>query len=317
MEGRIWGMLAAFLFVVVLSGGVAYTVSFEEVRKEYFNLQNQVEMLDKTIKSRQIVLDARLEKARSIAEQNARITNLERKALELDLAKTELLASIDHHAASAAATSRKLVETIEQVRRKASGTPLPELKLRSGEVLQGARIQTVTDADMSVLHSLGVTRLSPGQLPRDLVSKFKFGFVASHAPAASDEKKGDLSTPGATSSTGSALSADSAAVNKAETAKAMAKERKIQDLKDKTAKLDAQMTVARGNRDIWKKKADEYRMLHMNAEAQGRISSYLARVKDASSVADQFEAQITNLRAQIQLLQHEIVSLTKSADSSQ
>lgn len=317
MEGRIWGMLAAFLFVVVLGGSVAYMVGFEEVRREYFNLQNQIETLEKTIKSRQVVLDARMEKAKSIAAQNARVTDLERKILELDAAKAQLLAGIDQQTAAAAAASKELVDTVELVRKKASGMLLPEMKLPSGEILQGVRIQTVTDADVSVLHSLGVSRLLPKQVPQDLASKFRFGFVASHAPppAAKSDTSSDSASP---SPSGQPVAADAVAASKADAARAEAEkaanQRKIRELKDRTAKLDSQMTVVRGNRDIWRKKADEYTKLHSEAEAKGRINSYLIKAREAAEIADQFEIQITNLRAQIQLLQHETVSLMKSSE---
>jgi hypothetical protein len=84
----------------------------------------------------------------------------------------------------------EIVEAVRDVRRKASGEMIPELRLTDGQVLKNVKIQNITDYDMVASHDLGLARITLSRLPDPYKDRFRTGmspdFASEPAPVPLD-----------------------------------------------------------------------------------------------------------------------------------
>lgn len=71
------------------------------------------------------------------------------------------------------ALQEKFVELVMEVRAKSAGTAFPDLALSGGRTLQAATIQKVTNMEVTVSHTGGVTRVPLKDVPLEIRQKYR------------------------------------------------------------------------------------------------------------------------------------------------
>lgn len=170
MENRVVGMLAAFFFIVLFAVGVSYFFEIDSRRSEYNQAKSLLESNQTGITNKQSQLDnlrVQYDTARQTVERNSSLTDtkarLSREVAELKAAREKLVLDFATH--------------VTKVRGASEGTELGVITLATGQGLQAARIQKVSDDDVTFSHSLGVTKVAPENLPPDLRQKFRHGMA--------------------------------------------------------------------------------------------------------------------------------------------
>lgn len=170
MENRVVGMLAAFFFIVLFAVGVSYFFEIDSRRSEYNQAKSLLESNQTGISNKQSQLDSlrlQYDATREIVERNSALTDaksrLTREITELKAAREKLVLDF--------------ATNVTKVRSGSEGAELGVITLATGQGLQAAKIQKVSDDDVTFTHSLGVTKVAPENLPPDLRQKFRHGMV--------------------------------------------------------------------------------------------------------------------------------------------
>lgn len=170
MENRVVGMLAAFFFIVLFAVGVSYFFEIDSRRSEYNQAKSLLESNQSGIANKQSQLDSlriQYDATREIVERNSSLSDaksrLTREIAELKAAKEKLVADF--------------AARVIKVRGSSEGADLGVITLATGQGLQAAKIQKVTDDDVTFTHSLGVTKVAPENLPPDLRQKFRHDMI--------------------------------------------------------------------------------------------------------------------------------------------
>jgi hypothetical protein len=170
MENRVVGMLAAFFFIVLFAVGVSYFFEIDSRRSEYNQAKSLLESNQTGIANKQSQLDAlriQYDATREVVERNSGLSDaksrLTREIAELKAAKEKLVSDF--------------AGEVIKVRGGSEGADLGVITLATGQGLQAAKIQKVTEDDVTFTHSLGVTKVAPENLPADLRQKFRHDMV--------------------------------------------------------------------------------------------------------------------------------------------
>lgn len=174
MEAKFVIYFVLFLALFGLGFGVYHTTEIDEANKELASAVQQVETLEAHIKTQTAQLELRREVAALMTV--ADIMQKEVNSIRDDIANTredEIRARKDFE------------QAILKSRQDAAGLVLDEAVLPSGLRLRNARVQKVEGDTTTILHSEGISKLSPEMLPQELQERFRFGAVqsASEKPA--------------------------------------------------------------------------------------------------------------------------------------
>jgi hypothetical protein len=169
------GVVVFTILVLVVGGlGAAY-IDMEIVRGEFYNRGDALNTLRGRLAEARRELDTR---TRVLDERQ----NKDRHLDSLDQDKQVLLEQIAVMEREMAAARTDLANTVRDVRAKAAGTTLAELRLMNGQVLNGVRFLNVSNSEISVSHDRGMLRLPAANLPLDLQDRFRFGTLPSDPP---------------------------------------------------------------------------------------------------------------------------------------
>lgn len=165
VEGKA-GILAVAL--LLLGGAIAgqyywrhhdKTQELAELRVLLNQSRSMLQMKEAYVKTREIPFEsdkALVSRFNAISEEHAQLTK-EVGALE----------------AGRIAAEKEFVDAVTKVRAAATNLPPASIELQNGQVLSGARVQKMTDQDVTYQHDGGITRVDVKQLPDDVRDRFR------------------------------------------------------------------------------------------------------------------------------------------------
>jgi hypothetical protein len=163
-------MRAAFVSFVIAAVfltfyGVHYTTQVDIVRGEHRELTSQVAEMTKAVQASRDLLVQHQELAPYLVAAAQAQT-------EVDAAR-DRLAGIKGEIERAQSLFAVLVR---RARTEAPGTSIPDMRLRSGQLLRNAKIMRIDGGTLTIAHDGGVTSLTDDQLSDDLRLRFGYSF---------------------------------------------------------------------------------------------------------------------------------------------
>ncbi|WP_265595942.1 hypothetical protein [Verrucomicrobium sp. BvORR106] len=278
-------MLAAFLFIVLFAVGVSYFFEIDSRRSEFNQAKSLLESNQAGIVNKQAQIDAlrvQYDAARVVVERNSSLSDtkskLTREIAELKAEREKLI--VDFAA------------QVTKVRSATEGAELGVITLATGQGLQGAKVQKVGEEDVTLTHTLGVTKVAPENLPPDLQQKFRYGKVPFTLLKPGAEPTPVVAAPAA----GTAPSATST----------LAKANKIQMEIDQKQNQINQLEQVRRQ---WLDKAGQMRNQASTAQSNGRPSyTFNAQAAQCEQNANQASQQSLALKNEIARLQADLAN---------
>lgn len=308
-EGKVMVWVLAFAFVVAAAGFVIHTSEIDELSREIreaeFGVQEAGRLMDM--------------KKQTLVRREADVALARRELDTLDDLDTKIAAVLEDREAATRRLEelenapekirQQFADAVAAVRKTALGESLGSVKLPSGAVLENTKIQKITDADITLAHGGGVTKLRAKNAPPELAARFRLKTeseleeMVKKAPAAEGAPPGNASPAG---SAGTAAPAGQASDNSpAAIAAAAKREARFREIDSRMAELQVQTEIAERSRDEWKKQAEDYKNLHRRAQALGRISSHLIKANAATERANQIQTQLDSAKLLMEKLRQE------------
>jgi hypothetical protein len=289
MEGKAIGMLAAFALIACFAGGLSYYLEIDSKRHDLVEAQTTLNNVRSGLETKRATVDASRSKVQAIREQIDSHTSLTD-------AKSTLATQIANLEIQKVDLLKEFVNTVQKVRASSAGIQWPDVTLGNGQVLTGVTIQKVTDTDVSLTHSGGVSKIAVADLPADLKERFRYNMV----PMVQPQENGKVGPvlPPASANTSNAPSPGDLQREKA---------REMQALADKITIIQNQIYSLEKTRDDWADRASQHRALGVSAQGRGRPSStFFANASAADQQAAAVTQQIKSLQADITALQSKI-----------
>ncbi|MEY4485445.1 MAG: hypothetical protein RL693_2897 [Verrucomicrobiota bacterium] len=272
--------MGAFLFIVCFAGYISYAGELDSKRRELQEVASNLESSKKGFDSRETLLNTAKEQLSTLQENADKFNTLTKdkqllgnKITELEESRKKLL--------------KDFLDLVQKVRLGSEGMELATVTLNSGQVLQGVKLQKITDTSVSLSHSNGLIKVEGKDLPDDLRKRFRYGMEPTVAVPIESQ-----------SVTGGSQSAPTAASPPKSGTPASHYQIEIDALDQKITQLEKSKTE-------WSNLADSYRSQASTAQAYGR-PSYTFRAQAAQ--ADQ---NVQTVNTQISKLQEEQVGLRK------
>jgi hypothetical protein len=286
MEGKVVGMLAAFALIACFAGGLSYYFEIDSKQRDLSEAQAQLIGARSGVENKRAMAESLRSKIQALRDQVQSHTSLSDTKQSL----TTQIANLETQKAD---VLKEFVSAVQKVRASSAGMPWPDVTLNSGQVLTAVTIQKVTDTDVSVTHSGGVSKIAVADLPTDLKERFRYGM----APMIQlpDDKSAAANAPTAADA--------AAAAQKLEDDK----REQLKGVWDKIRLLQDQIQTLEKTRSDYATRATEHRALGISAQNRGRPSS----VHYANAAAAEKQALAVN--QQIQAVQSEINSLQRKA----
>lgn len=301
-DSKVIVWLLAFAFIVGAAGFVVYTTEVDDINRELLEEQTSLKSIEGLMQA----------KKQTLAQKEADNAAEKRDALAIEEIDTKIAAALEQRDAAnkkleeLEAQPNKLAaelsDAIQSVRKAAIGKEFSEVKTTAGAVLQNARIQKITDADITLAHSVGIAKLNAKTAPREMVSRFRIKPDAELAAIARAKAAEAAEAAGAATSSTSGSAAPTSieppspsttsAGSDLDDAAKQAAIAKVRELDNRMGELAVQIRLAIQNKSSWIQQADDYRSLHYRAQALGRSSSHLIRANDATSRANAIQSQI-------------------------
>lgn len=273
------------LGLVAIAGLTSYLNYSNELTSKHVQLDelsSRLETYQADLSTKQSLLDSTKTQLASLqqhADSFNKLSNdkilIGKKTAELDETRKQLL--------------KDFLEMVMKVRANAEGMELATMTLSSGQVLQGVKLQKITDTTVSISHSNGLIKIEGKDLPDDLRERFRYGME----PTVSDVPPPILpssSTPTSSSPPKSTVPATHYQIE-------------IEAIDQKIAQLDK-------SKMEWASLANSYRSQVSSAQFAGR-PSYTSR-----NQAAQADQTVQTINAQISKLQEEQVALRKKMASA-
>lgn len=271
MEGKIIALVLLFGLCIGGAGWVLNMTSTNELEDRISERKTVLRGVERSIEQ---VTFTRL----SVLQSKNRAEEYKEKVDAVQAKLKTAKASIAKLTEEAVGLEARFASLVEDERKAAVGTVLPQLILNSGKVLQQAKFVQIDAGRMTIQHSEGVIHLTKKDLPADLVNRFQIGELAPGEPAIAPLKLKEI---------------------------AQRNPSKLKELRTKLAVMEANLRIARGNLMLWERKAADYKGRYDMARAAGRSAS-IAQVTDAEANITTISKQITVTEAQRELLLREI-----------
>jgi hypothetical protein len=163
---------------VLVVGGVGAVLLDREVQRREFQFREaSLDTLHATLAETRGEVESRKRTLEELQEK-------ERHLDSLDQQKETLASEIAALERELNTRRTELADAVQDVRTKAAGTTLPEVRLANGQVLNGVRLLSVSNSEVSLSHDRGMLRLPGQSLPLDLQDRFRFGSFPTDTPAA-------------------------------------------------------------------------------------------------------------------------------------
>ncbi|WP_395733210.1 hypothetical protein [Prosthecobacter sp.] len=174
-EFRFSSFLKALLFLACIIGGCDYLAKFDKLKAELAELKSQADTARETVDLRRQEWTEIKTAKDKLDQLEARMTEVLRQRDLLDTKERKLTGEIKYMADSMAAA-------VENTRKSAIGTVIPELRLSGRSALHNAKIFKINDDSVSFLHEDGVANLQAktDDLPTELVQKYDLGPKSIH-----------------------------------------------------------------------------------------------------------------------------------------
>jgi chromosome segregation ATPase len=288
MEGKAIGMLAAFALIACFAGGLSYFLEIDSKRHDLAEAQTLLNNVRSSLETKRAGVDSSRSKLQSLREQIESHTTLTD-------AKQSLAAQIATLEIQEADLLKEFVNAVQKVRASSAGLQWADVTLGSGQVLTGVTIQKVSDTDVSLTHSGGVSKIPVAELPADLKERFRYNMVPM---VQSQDKAGAKGT-----ATGGRTPVAAPTPSEVQSAK----QAEMQTLANKITTLQNQVFSLEKTRDDWADKASQHRALGMSAQGRGRPSSvHFANASAADQQAAAVNQQINAVHNEINALQSKI-----------
>lgn len=164
MDGKIVVYFILAVGLLGLSYGVYHTTEVDEASKELAMAVQQVGTLETHVKNQTEYLELRREVA-------ALMTVVDIMQKEIDTLRGDITNCRNDEVAA----RKDFEQAILKSRQDATGLVLTEAELPSGLRLRNARVQKVDGDVTTILHSEGISKLTPDMLPKELQDRFRFG----------------------------------------------------------------------------------------------------------------------------------------------
>jgi hypothetical protein len=257
MEGKAIGMLAAFAVIACFAGGLSYYLEIDSKQNDLSEAQTLLTNTRANVDNKRSTLDGSRTKLQALRQQIDSHTSLSD-------AKGSLTGQIASLETQKTDVLREFVTVVQKVRASSVGNPWPDVTLPNGQTLTGVTIQKVTDTDVSLAHSGGVTRVSVPDLPADLKTRFRYNMV----PMVQPPQK-----PGAAQVAPASLRPPAPPVTVGKTESYEEKDARIKVFADKVSGMENQVASLEKTRTDWADKARQHRELGAYAQYRGRPSS--------------------------------------------
>lgn len=165
MEGRVWAMLGAFLFIACFAGVVSYYFEIDSKRKDWATAQADLKSVQQSV----IVMDAQAASARKNFEETEADTSTVEKLIA---SKKELQAAVKKLQQDREAAVAVYQQSVKDLRNASVGTTWPEFTLGI-KTYRGIRIKSISDTEVTFSHDEGVAKLNKDTLPEDVRDRFR------------------------------------------------------------------------------------------------------------------------------------------------
>lgn len=165
MEGRIGITIVCMILLVGAIVGQYYW-RLNDKTQELADLRVLLHQAQTNLKSKETHTETRgrsLDAAKGLAK--------EYKTLAEEQA--ELVKQISAMEAQSAAIQKKFIEAVMKVRKTASDLPPQDIILKSGQVLSAAKVQRMSDSEMTFQHAGGISRVDVNDLPPEVRDRFR------------------------------------------------------------------------------------------------------------------------------------------------
>jgi hypothetical protein len=285
MEGRVWAMLGAFMFIVCFAAVVSYYFEIDSRRKDWASAQAEVKAVTQAL----INMESQAENARkSFEEAEAETSGVQK----LIASKGELKTAVEALQKKRKAAVEAYKQSVQDIRNAAVGTSWPEFS-QGTRTLRGVKIRSITDTEVTFSHDEGVAKLNKDTLPEAARDRFRIElFPMLPEPPAKDASEGlaTLTTP-----EGAPMPAPAGAAPQIPAdATAQAK------LQIEIDAHEQRISTLNTHRQEWLRRARTFRSQASDATFNGRPSySFNQQALQAEQNADLTSAQIEKIRKEI------------------
>lgn len=311
IENKVLVWLLAFAFIVTAAGFVLHTNEIDTLTRELQEANASLESVNNLTKIKKQTL---AQKETENAEAKRTILAIEEidgkiaKALEERDAANKKLEELE---AQPEKLTGELNDTIQSVRKHAIGEELGDVKTLNGVLLQKAKIQKITDADITLAHATGIAKLTAKLAPREMVTRFRIKTEAeltaiakarAAEAAAASVAAGQAPVAVAPPPVETSSSPPSSTTPEPDDAAKQAALAKVREFDNRIGDMSVQIRLAMQNKNSWLQQAEDYRSLHARAQIMGRSSSHLIKANDATSRANAIQSQIDAAQIAIEKL---------------
>jgi len=166
MEGKIIAYAVCLLAIFGTVYFIFYTTEEDEAMKELSLAQQQLGAIEQAIGTHRASLEMRREAAALLTA--ARIIEGEHEVRRKEVSKLKQQRE---------EMERSMVQAVERVREESVGMVFEKVQLTSGAVLKNARIQSLDEKIVTMLHSEGVSKVPTENLSGELRDRFRFGLI--------------------------------------------------------------------------------------------------------------------------------------------
>lgn len=295
MNGNTFGKAVAFLLVAGLAGGAVLYLDVNSKRKSLSEASNALAKAREDLAATLVkVAEARqkIQNAGGAVEQNPSLVepkqSLDRAVPALEAVKAGLLEEFISH--------------VHKVRSNAVGQKILEIRLENGQLLQDATFQKIADAEVSITHSKGVSRIPWATLPSDLKARFRYGMMPMN-----------LATPPPPPPSALVMDAPAAVATPEEPLKPVAlsgtDSQKVSGAEASIRPLEAQRLKLSQTKDSYLRQVADYRQKDGEAKLVGRKSRYAEIIPKLDAAIAEHSQKIAEISAQIANLQIEIENI--------
>jgi len=255
MEGKAIGMLAAFAVIACFAGGLSYYFEIDSKQHDLSEAQTLLTNTKANVENKRSTLDGSRTKLQALREQIDSHTSLSD-------AKQSLTAQIASLETQKADVLKEFVNVVQKVRASSVGMSWADVTLSNGQTLTGVTIQKVTENDVSLAHSGGVTKIAVQDLPADMKQRFRYNMVPMVQPP--DKQSSTTFAPNSALAPPATVAASESYADKSA---------RVQAMVDKVSGLENQVASLEKTRQDWADKARQHRELGAYAQYRGRPSS--------------------------------------------
>jgi hypothetical protein len=157
-----------FVFMILLAAAIVghYYWRLNERTQELAELRVLVNQAKTNLQSKEAHMETRrrsLEVANGIVAENKTLTE----------DQTELMKQLLTLESQYAEVQKKFVEAVTKVRKAAVELPPQDVILKNGQVLNAAKVQRMSDSEMTFQHAGGISRVDVAVLPPELWDRFR------------------------------------------------------------------------------------------------------------------------------------------------